>query len=286
MKSRTLAAAALVLLLPLLFPAAPAQAQSATCRWNLDGEWVGQSTGNRVMIEMRAGGFVSWVSGSPKPGQTDQNGLFKDVRQGEWQVTFANGNKTFARIEGNGLLRLRNPDGWTDLFKPMTPHPCATVAANTAPRATPAVSKAIPVHAPAALIRSITEPDLHALLIAEGHTVDEIHPYDAPSVRGKTKDGHKFVLIGTACDKDGIPGCRGIMMQVRYDADDRVTLEGLNNANVKQAALSSWWDKTEKTVGFTRYVVLDDGVTWMNIKQNLRVLLDVEVEAALQVWPE
>ena len=63
------------------------------------------------------------------------------------------------------------------------------------------------------------------------------------------------------------------MMQVRYDANDSTTLEGMNNANFKQAALSSWWDKSGKTIGFTRYVVLDDGVTWMNIRQNLRVLL-------------
>lgn len=140
--------------------------------------------------------------------------------------------------------------------------------------------------APTALVKSVTEADLRALVLAEGATVDEMHPFEAPSVRGKTKQGHLFLLVGTACDKDGVPGCRGIMMQVRYDADGLVTLEGMNKANINEAALSSWWDKPNKTIGFTRYVVLDDGVTWMNIRQNLRVLLSIEPKAAKYVWPD
>jgi hypothetical protein len=141
-------------------------------------------------------------------------------------------------------------------------------------------------HIATSLVTSVTEADLRELVIVEGDTVDEMHPFEAPSVRGKTKDGHLFVLVGTACDKNGVKGCQGIMMQVRYDADDRVTLEGMNSANLKEAALSSWWDKSDKTIGFTRYVVLDDGVTWMNIRQNLRVLLSIEPTAMAQIWPD
>ena len=140
--------------------------------------------------------------------------------------------------------------------------------------------------APTSLVLSVTEADLAEVVRAEGYTVDEMHPFEEPSVRGKTKDGHLFVLVGTACDKAAVKHCQGIMMQVRYDADDRVTLDGMNSANMKEAALSSWWDKSEKTVGFTRYVVLDDGVTWMNIRQNLRVLLAIEGKAMAQVWPD
>ena len=139
--------------------------------------------------------------------------------------------------------------------------------------------------APTAIVKSVTEADLRALVLVEGHKIDAMHPFEAPSVRGKTKDGHSFVLIGTACGVQGMSGCQGIMMQARYDADDRVTLEGMNSANIKHAALSAWWDKPEKTIGFTRYVVLDDGVTWMNVRQNLRVLLSDEPEAVKEVWP-
>ncbi|MGH6785483.1 MAG: hypothetical protein ACREBO_01525 [Novosphingobium sp.] len=126
------------------------------------------------------------------------------------------------------------------------------------------------------LVGSVREADLEALVLAEGHTIDAKHPFESPSVRGKTKDGLLFVLIGTACDKNGIPGCRGIMMQVRYDQNDTVTWERMGKASLAEAALAAWWDQEGETVGFTRYVVLDNGVTWMNIRQNLRVLLSIQ----------
>ena len=147
----------------------------------------------------------------------------------------------------------------------------------------------LPTAAPAQngrIVKSVVESDLAALVRAEGHTIDETHPFEAPSVRGKTKDGLLFVLIGTACDANGVPGCQGIMMQVRYDSDERVTTDGVNQANLQEAALSSWWDKDDKTVGFTRYVVLDDGVTWMNIRQNLRVLLSIQDNAQGYVFKD
>ena len=140
--------------------------------------------------------------------------------------------------------------------------------------------------APTTIVKKVSEADLRALVLAEGHTVDAMHPFDQPSVRGKTKDGLLFVLLGTACDVQGVPGCQGIMMQVRYDSDATVTSEGVNKANLNEAALSAWWDKPGKTVGFTRYVVLDDGVTWMNIRQNLRVLVAIEAKAYEHVFTE
>lgn len=136
------------------------------------------------------------------------------------------------------------------------------------------------------MVYSVTEDDLRALVVAEGHTIDKIHPLDLPSVRGKTKDGLKFLLMGTACDKNGVKGCRGIMMQVRYDADDAVTLARINDANMDQAAVSTWWDQGEKTVGFTRYVVLDDGATWLNVRQNIRVLLAIQKQAQKKIWKD
>lgn len=135
------------------------------------------------------------------------------------------------------------------------------------------------------IVKSVVEEDLRQLVIDEGHTVDEMHPFDAPSVRGKTSDGLLFVLIGTACDKNGVPGCQGVMMQIRYDDDERVNDSVILDANLKKAAVTTWWDKDDKTVGFTRYVVLDDGITKMNLRQNLRVMLSVTKEAVKIVWP-
>lgn len=136
------------------------------------------------------------------------------------------------------------------------------------------------------LFKVVTEEDLKQLVLSEGHTVDEMHPFEAPSVRGKTADGLFFLLIGTACDIGKVKGCQGAMMQVRYDDDESVTLEGINKSNMEEAAVGTWWDKEDKTVGFTRYVVMDDGVTWLNLRQNLRVLLDVQASALKYVFPE
>lgn len=153
-------------------------------------------------------------------------------------------------------------------------------------RAQSNVRPAAVARTPASIVKSVTEPDLRALVLAEGHTIDEMHPFEAPSVRGKTKEGLLFVVIGTACDKEGVPGCQGVMMQVRYDADSRVTMDAISNANRSEAALSSWWDRDTKTVGFTRYVVLDGGITWMNLRQNLRVLINVQGSGYKYAFPD
>ncbi|WEK46800.1 MAG: hypothetical protein P0Y56_00490 [Candidatus Andeanibacterium colombiense] len=137
----------------------------------------------------------------------------------------------------------------------------------------------------AKIFRSVTEQDLTEVVTGEGHAVDEAHPFDAPSVQGKTADGLIFVLMGTDCDVRDVPGCQGIMMQVRYDSDESVTIENVNQANLDEAAIATWWDKENETVGFTRYMVLDGGVTWLNIRQNLRVLLSVHGTAVDDVFP-
>lgn len=139
---------------------------------------------------------------------------------------------------------------------------------------------------PTKLVKSVVETDLSSLIIDEGHVIDEVHPFGNPSVRGKTKDGLLFLLIGTACDKNGVMGCQGIMMQVRYDSNESVTTDGINAANNNSAALSTGWDKAEKTVIFTRYVVLDGGVTYQNVRENLRVLLTILPSAEKLVFPE
>jgi hypothetical protein len=76
------------------------------------------------------------------------------------------------------------------------------------------------------------------------------------------------------------------MMQVRFTADDLVTLKGINDANYSEAAVSAWWDETGKIVGFTRFVDLRGGVTWANLKANLRLLIEAQYAAQVSIWPE
>lgn len=124
-----------------------------------------------------------------------------------------------------------------------------------------------------AVLGTVGEDDLRALVVAMGDKVDMVHPIDAPSARGLTSDGLRYLLIGIDCPKDSLAGCKGLVMQVRYSANDAVTLSGLAAANLNEAAVTSWWDAQRKVVGFTRYVHLEGGVTWGNLKSNLSLLL-------------
>lgn len=124
------------------------------------------------------------------------------------------------------------------------------------------------------VITTVTKADLRLLVTLEGHTIIAEDFYDVPSVRGKTKDGLIFQLFGSGCTEETKRGiCSNVLMQIRYDDDARVTLDGINEANFREASVSTWWDQGEKTVGFTRFVVLDGGVTLMNLRHNLRTLI-------------
>jgi hypothetical protein len=78
---------------------------------------------------------------------------------------------------------------------------------------------------------------------------------------------------------NNVPGCQGVMMQVRFELPPTTTNETLAAANMDQAALNTWADFGEKTLGFTRYQVLDYGVTMANIRENVNVMLSLVPEA-------
>lgn len=126
--------------------------------------------------------------------------------------------------------------------------------------------------------KSITVGDLKAV-VKELHTFNSEGDYGETSVVATDEYGIIYLLIGTACDVNGVSGCQGIMMQVRYDIPEGMTYERLAEANLAQAAVNSWADFGDGTLGFTRYQVLDDGVTMANIKANVLVLLDVSSAA-------
>lgn len=139
--------------------------------------------------------------------------------------------------------------------------------------------------ADSAMVTAVTESDLRELVLARGDSIDAVHPLDQPSVRGKDKDGLKYLLIGSDCGAAG-SGCESVMMQVRYGDDGKVALKGINDANYSEAAVSAWWDEAGGTVGFTRFVHLRGGVTWGNLKANLRLLVEAQYAAQVSIWPE
>lgn len=141
---------------------------------------------------------------------------------------------------------------------------------------------AAPAYDPQALRTSVSLDDLRAIVgLMGGHKVEEEHVWgdggaEDISLRGVDADGLKYLLVGTACST---VSCKGVMMQVRYEAD-AVEYEQLAKAGLERASISLWFDKGDKTLGVTRYVILDYGITMRNLRENLVVLLDLAGDAA------
>ncbi|MEP3420991.1 MAG: YbjN domain-containing protein [Erythrobacter sp.] len=129
-------------------------------------------------------------------------------------------------------------------------------------------------YSPELLKKSVTLEDLQAVVASLDHEVLEVNE-DENLVVGQDADGAAYFLFGTACNVGGVPGCQGINMQIRYRLAPEVTYESVAEANYDQAAVQTWVDFEEKVLGVTRYQVLDYGATMANIRENVRVLLDV-----------
>jgi len=134
-------------------------------------------------------------------------------------------------------------------------------------------------YAPDAVRKSVTNTDLAAVVGALGHQVLEEGKNDGVLVLAENQDKLRYVLLGTACDIDGVPGCQGVLMQAQFDLPPATTYETVARANLDFAALNVWVDFEQKSLGFTRYVVLDHGVTMANIKANVEVLLSLVGDA-------
>ncbi|MGH6785484.1 MAG: hypothetical protein ACREBO_01530 [Novosphingobium sp.] len=129
------------------------------------------------------------------------------------------------------------------------------------------------------LVTSVDAAALKELMLSEGHIVTDETPFEMPSVEGKVPGGLTYNMIAADCPEGSRTGCESILMQVRYDEDASVTLEAVNTANYNEAAIGTWWDKEGKTLGFTRFVYLKGGVTWLNLRHNIRLLMDGQTNA-------
>jgi hypothetical protein len=139
--------------------------------------------------------------------------------------------------------------------------------------------------ADSSVVRTVAESDLVALANAEGHTVDEItSTEDMPAIIGLTPDGLYYELHGMSCREEAGLRCDGVEMLVFYEADADMTADKINDANYYRAAVKTYWYPTDQEVGIGRYIILDDGVTWLNLRQNLRVLLNVQEDVRAKLF--
>lgn len=125
---------------------------------------------------------------------------------------------------------------------------------------------------PARVLRAVDESDLVAVVGALGHAVAS-RGDEGAFVVARTPQDTVYLLMGTACDVGDVPGCQGIMMQVRVALPQGTTAETLANANLGQAVITTAADFQRRALIFSRYVVLDNGVTMANIAANIDALL-------------
>ncbi|MBU2607024.1 MAG: YbjN domain-containing protein [Alphaproteobacteria bacterium] len=117
------------------------------------------------------------------------------------------------------------------------------------------------------LVKSVTLADLEVVVASLDHAVVD-RDADNVFIIAEDEDGQKYVLDGTACNELG--ACQGINMFMSYDLTDTISLESLNTASLSYAAVSVW--QSGQSVGVSRYVILDGGMTIANIKANIDTL--------------
>ena len=126
-----------------------------------------------------------------------------------------------------------------------------------------------PKRSPYFLVHSVTVDDLKLMLddlgasfMAAGKNAE-----GAPFVFGQMPDGLTFGAY-TVCAGAGGTDCRGIEFMAVYSS--RVSVADVMDIDRDYAAVSLY-KADDNTVHVSRYVILDNGVTWANLIENANV---------------
>lgn len=138
---------------------------------------------------------------------------------------------------------------------------------------------------PERIVKSIETNDIVAIVNSLGDSVEDSDA-EGRFVVALTPEGVRYIAYGTACDSQGVPGCQGVMIQLRYDVPDEATQARVNQANINEGAIMTWMAEDRSTLAFIRYVVLDHGITMANLRENFVVLLAVAPSAMQYVKGE
>lgn len=129
------------------------------------------------------------------------------------------------------------------------------------------------------LVKTIDGEALAAIAEGLGHTVETKRTEGTQRVVAVTADSLKYVMSGTACNED-TTACKGILMQVVYSDASAVTDADIIRANNERVAVTAWVDRDDDQYGFSRYLILDEGMTMGNIRRSIEVLLAVQEYSA------
>ena len=119
------------------------------------------------------------------------------------------------------------------------------------------------------VVKSVTMDSLKSIVLSLGHSIEQEEP-QFHTIYAASPDGMHYSLAGTACP---VEDCKGVNITVMFQRGADDTLEDVNRANLKFAAVSVWAD--ERSIGVSRYVILDMGMTVENLKFNIEILLGI-----------
>lgn len=119
------------------------------------------------------------------------------------------------------------------------------------------------------VLQSVTLDDLRMLLDDMGATFVAAgrNNEGAPFVFGALPDGLTFGAY-TVCAKPDGTECRGLEFMAVYSS--KASIQDISRIDQDYAAVSVY-KPDDKTVHISRYVILDNGVTWGNLIENSRV---------------
>lgn len=102
---------------PAVRVAPPRPAPTVPARTGLTGTWRGQSSGNVVSITVRSGGIgVRPVTNNSGQGIVPL--FFRAASDGTYRLSTPAG-EAVVKLIGPHMIRVTNPDGWTDVFRRM-----------------------------------------------------------------------------------------------------------------------------------------------------------------------
>jgi hypothetical protein len=139
------------------------------------------------------------------------------------------------------------------------------------------------------LVKLVTIEDMKALVVTSDAVITAVNTTAAePYVIGKHGSGLFFVVVGKACNIDGRAGCVGLSLEVRYDADARVTNDKLAQANNTFDAVKVTRGPNQNrkdTVFIANYAILDEGQTMGNLKTILVNVISIGPSIREMLFP-
>ena len=123
------------------------------------------------------------------------------------------------------------------------------------------------------IVEDVDLAELRNLAAVLGFEVLEANESQRPEVVLRSDSGRTFFLRGYVCNQNGgKAGCQGLLMFSRYNQPPGLTPAHVKKADDETVVVKVWLNSDDK-VRIDRYMILDNGVTFGNLLENIKVFL-------------